>query len=157
MKVYSSHIRGVYKPSEGGWWTLELSNSNKRPWRDQSALPGRIRFEGGAVVCEHPAYPSRVRLGAGPLDTLGVGHFVHVLQGQPMYGTLYAFHRGTEVILQVNPTGSDKQNAHHIGPAFFSLVFDYSEGAANSLRNRSFTASVPLSDDLPSLYAAFAR
>lgn len=157
MKIYNNPIRGVYKPSEGGWWILEPSESLKRPYRDQNALPGRIRFEGGAVVCEHPSYPPRVRLGAGPLDTLGVGHLVHLLQGSPMFGTLYAYHRGTEVVLQVNPTPTDKQNPHHIGPAFFALVFDHNEGAANSLRNRSFSGSVPLSDDLPALYAAFAR
>ena len=157
MKVYNSHVRGVYRPSEGGWWTLEPSESNKRPWRDQSALPTRVRFEAGAAVCEHPAYPSRVRLGAGPLDTLGVGHFVHVLQGGPSVGTLYAYHRGTEVILQVNPTPGDRSNPHQVGSAFYSLVFDSDARSAQSILNASFAASVPFSDDLPALYACFTR
>lgn len=136
---------------------MELSDSNRRPWRDQSALPTRVRFEGGAAVCEHPSYPTRVRLGAGPLDTLGVGHFVHALQGGPSIGTLYAYHRGTEVILQVNPTSTDRSNPHQIASAFYSLVFDSDARTAQSILGRAFVASVPLSDDLPALYACFAR
>jgi hypothetical protein len=88
---------------------------------------------------------------------LGVAHLVHLLQGEPRYGTLYAFHRGEEVVLQIEPTGVDKANPHHIGRAFFDIVHEVDERAAAHLRGRSYTSSVPLSDDLPALYASFAR
>lgn len=155
--IYSSSIRGVYRTGPDGAWHLVPAHTNRKPYRHQDLLPQSFRFERGALVTDHPAYPSRVRLGAGPLDVLGVGHLVHLLQGGPCMGTLYAFHRGEEVVLQVEPTGADKRNPHHIGRAFFDIVQEVDERAAANLRGRSYTASVPLSDELPALYAAFAR
>lgn len=157
MKIYANSVRGVYRRGEAGAWVLVPSETSRRPYRDQDLLPPSFRFEAGALVPDHPAYPARVRLGAGPIDTLGVGHMVHLLQGGPQYGTLYAFHRGEEVTLQVEPTGADKSNPHHIGRAFLDIVQEVDERAAGWLRGKSYTASVPLSDELPALYAAFAR
>ncbi len=157
MKIYSNPVRGVYRRSESGSWVLQPASTNRRPYRDQHLLPPTFRFDAGSILPEHPAYPTRVRLGAGPLDVLGIAHIVHVLQGEPRYGTLYAFHRGEEVVLQLEPTGVDKSNPSHIGQAFFDILQEVDERAAAHLRGRSYTSSVPLSDDLPALYASFAR
>lgn len=157
MRPYPNPVRGVYTPSEGGSWALVPIATRKRPYRDQSALPARFRFEAGSLIPEHPSYPTRVRLGAGPLDTLAVGHMVHTLQGSPGWGTLYAYHRGNEVILQVCPTGADRTEPNNIGRTFFEIVNEHDQRLSNYLRSKPYPASVPVSDDLPALYAAFAR
>lgn len=157
MKIYNAPVRGRYLKAEGGRWALERAASHRRPYRDQEALPASFRFEAGSLIPEHPSYPVRVRLGCGPLDTLGVGHIVHLLQGVPSWGTLYAYHRGEEVMLQLCPSGADRSNPQHMGRAFYELVAEHDERAAGWLLHKPYPASVPVSDDLPALYAAFAR
>lgn len=150
-------VRGLYLRNGEGPWTLEKSGSIRRPYRDQHILPSTFTFNGGALIPDHPAYPARIRLGAGPLTSLGVGHFVHILHGAPLKGTLYVYHRGESVVIQVTPDGSDVSEPRNIGRRLHELVAEWDERAARNLQTLPFPASVPLSDDLPALYADFAR
>lgn len=70
---------------------------------------------------------------------------------------MYVYHRGDAVILQVTPDASDVTNPHHVGRRMHEIVAEWDERAARQIQTMPYPASVPLSDDLPALYADFAR
>lgn len=151
-----NNIRGLYTRTEGGTWALDATPTKKKVYRDAHLLPPTITFKGGALHTDHPAYPSRIRLGAGPLASLGVGHFVHLLNGPPSMGTMYVYHRGDAVTVEIMPTGNDVTNPHHVGKRFVEIVGEWDGRAALQLGSMPYPASIPLSDDLPALYVNFA-
>jgi len=158
MHGYLNNVRGYYRRTPEGW-TLQPAPSKSSLYKNQHLLPPVFNFRaGGLEPVAFDLWPQRVRLGAGPLPSLAAGHLVHLSQGSPVVGTLYAYVPGEEEAhLELTPTPGDRANPHHMLRRFASLLDIDNPQAAASISRGSFSYSfLPMSDELPALYARFA-